>query len=57
MKTDWGFKKIFAPLAAYKEGVIMTFKDLAYRRFTCRKYTDEAISNEDIEHIKECVQV
>lgn len=35
----------------------MTFKDLANKRFACRKYTDEPVSKEDIEYIKECVQV
>ena len=35
----------------------MTFKDLANKRFACRKYTDEPVSKEDIEYIKECVQL
>lgn len=35
----------------------MTFKVLANKRFACRKYTDEPVSKEDIEYIKECVQV
>ena len=33
------------------------FKDIANKRFACRKYTDEPVSKEDIEYIKECVQV
>lgn len=36
---------------------IMTFKDLANKRFACRKYTDEPVSKEDIEYIKECVRL
>lgn len=35
----------------------MAFKELANKRFACRKYTNEPVSKEDIEYIKECVQV
>ena len=29
----------------------MSFKDLANKRFACRKYTDEPVSKEDIEKL------
>jgi len=29
----------------------MSFKDLANKRFACRKYTDEPVSKEDIESL------
>lgn len=34
----------------------MTFKELTSNRFSCRKYTDEQVSKEDIEYIMECVR-
>ena len=35
----------------------MTFKELATRRFSVRKYTDEPVSKEDIEYIIDCVRL
>ena len=35
----------------------MTFKDLANKRFACRKYTDEPVSKADIEYIMDCVRL
>lgn len=35
----------------------MTFKELAEKRFSCRKYTDEQVAKEDIEYIMECVRL
>ncbi len=35
----------------------MDFKDLATRRFSARKYTDEPVSRADIEYIMECVRL
>ncbi len=32
----------------------MTFKELSNNRFSCRKYTDEAVKKEDVEYIMEC---
>lgn len=34
----------------------MEFKELATRRFSVRKFTDEAVSKADIEYIMECVR-
>lgn len=35
----------------------MTFKELAEKRFSVRKYTDEAVSQEQLEYILECVRL
>ena len=35
----------------------MTFKELATKRFSVRKYTDEPVSKEDIEYIMDCVRL
>lgn len=35
----------------------MEFKELATRRFSVRKFTDEAVSKADIEYIMECVRL
>ena len=35
----------------------MTFKELATRRFSVRKYTDEPVSKEDLEYIMDCVRL
>ena len=35
----------------------MTFKELATKRFSVRKYTDEPISKADIEYIMDCVRL
>jgi len=33
------------------------FKELANKRFACRKYTDEPVSKADIEYIMDCVRL
>lgn len=35
----------------------MTFKELTQQRFSCRKYTDEPVSEADITYIMECVRL
>ena len=35
----------------------MAFKELATRRFSVRKYTNEPVSKEDIEYIMDCVRL
>lgn len=35
----------------------MTFKELATKRFSVRKYTDEPVSKADIEYIIDCVRL
>lgn len=35
----------------------MTFKELAEKRFPCRKHTDEPISKEGIEYVMESVRL
>lgn len=35
----------------------MTFKELATKRFSVRKYTDEPVSKADIEYIMDCVRL
>lgn len=35
----------------------MTFKELSSERFSCRKYTDEPVSPEDMDYIMECARL
>ena len=35
----------------------MAFKELATRRFSVRKYTDEPVSKEDLEYIIDCLRL
>lgn len=35
----------------------MTLKELATKRFSARKFTDEAVCKADIDYIMDCVQL